>query len=329
MTDIPPRSSSRLAVYAVGGNALSDPALKGAEARSAAEEIMNDVLEDVVDLLEAGIRVVLTHGNGPQVGELLLMEESLFDRRRGTSSNFTPQPLGLDNWVAATQGTLGHEIATNLENILRARGRHEQVVTLLTRVEVDANDSAFNSPTKPIGPIIDDLDTVPSNWEIGITNADAGPRRVVASPKPISIIDSDAIETLISAGAVVLCAGGGGIPVVSSKRGIQGVEAVIDKDRVSALLAVSLNADFLFISTAIDSVKLDFGSDNERNITTMSISEANQYLEDGQFPVGSMGPKIEAMLFAKQNGSEMSVSLCQPGDVIETMRGAAGTTITE
>jgi len=329
MTDISPRSSSRLAVYAVGGNALSDPALKGAEARSAAEEIMNDVLEDVVDLLEAGIRVVLTHGNGPQVGELLLMEESLFDRRRGASSNFTPQPLGLDNWVAATQGTLGHEIATNLENILRARGRHEQVVTLLTRVEVDANDPAFNSPTKPIGPIIDDLDTVPSNWEIGITNADAGPRRVVASPKPISIIDSDAIETLISAGAVVLCAGGGGIPVVSSKRGIQGVEAVIDKDRVSAMLAVSLNADFLFISTAIDSVKLDFGSDNERSITTMSISEANQYLEDGQFPVGSMKPKIEAMLFAKQNGSEMYVSLCQPGDVIETMRGAAGTTITE
>ena len=327
MRDVSQRSSPRLAVYAVGGNALSDPALKGAEARSAAEAIMDDVLEDVVDLLEAGIRVVITHGNGPQVGELLLMEESLFERRRVESSNVTPQPLGLDNWVAATQGTLGHEIATNLDNILQARGRHEQVVTLLTRVEVDANDSAFSQPTKPIGPIIDDLDAVPSNWEIGIT--DVGPRRVVASPKPISIIDSDAIEALISAGAVVLCAGGGGIPVISHNRGIQGVEAVIDKDRVSALLAVSLNADFLFISTAVDSVKLDFGSDNEHRITTMSISEAKQYLEDGQFPEGSMGPKIEAMLFAKQKTPELSVSLCQPGDVIEAMRGVVGTTITQ
>lgn len=329
MVDVPPRSSPRLAVYAIGGNALSDPALKGAEARSAAEAVMDDVLEDVVDLLEAGIRVVMTHGNGPQVGEMLLMEESLFDRRRVETSNFTPQPLGLDNWVAATQGTLGHEIATNLENILRARGRHEQVVTLLTRVEVESDDSAFSQPTKPIGPIIDDLDAVPSNWVIGVTGADAGPRRVVASPKPISIIDSDAIEALISAGAVVLCAGGGGVPVVSHKRGIQGVEAVIDKDRVSALLAVSLNADFLFISTAIDSVKLDFGTDNERSLGTMSIDEANQHLERGQFPEGSMGPKIEAMLFAKQNGSGISVSLCKPGDVIETMRGTAGTTITE
>jgi carbamate kinase len=329
MTDVPLRSSARLAVYAIGGNALSDPALKGAEARSAAEAVMDDVLEDVVDLLEAGIRVVITHGNGPQVGELLLMEESLFERRRVESINFTPQPLGLDNWVAATQGTLGHEIATNLDNILQARGRHEQVVTLLTRVEVDANDSAFSHPTKPIGPIIDNLDAVPSNWKIGITDVDVGPRRVVASPKPISIIDSDAIEALISAGAVVLCAGGGGIPVISHNRGIQGVEAVIDKDRVSALLAVSLNADFLFISTAVDSVKLDFGSDNERQITTMSISEAKQYLDDGQFPEGSMGPKIEAMLFAKQKNPELSVSLCQPGDVIEAMREVAGTTITK
>ncbi len=327
MTDVPMRSSPRLAVYAVGGNALSNPALKGAEAREAAEEIMRDVLEDVVDLLEAGIRVVLTHGNGPQVGELLLMEESLIESRRVSSSKFSDEPLGLDNWVAATQGTLGHEIATNLDNILRARGRHEQVVSLLTRVEVDANDSAFSHPTKPIGPIIDDLDSVPSNWKIGVTSADAGPRRVVASPKPISIIDSDAIEALISAGAVVLCAGGGGIPVISNKGGIEGVEAVIDKDRVSALLAVSLNADFLFISTAVDSVKLDFGSDNERSIQSMSIDEASRFLEDGQFPQGSMGPKIEAMLFAKQNGSKIVVSLCQPGDVIETMRGEAGTTI--
>ena len=329
MSDVPMRKSARLAVYAIGGNALSDPSLCGAEAMQESELVMADVLEDVVDLLEAGMRVVMTHGNGPQVGELLLMEEALFDRRSESSTTPTPMPLGLDNWVAATQGTLGHEIATQLENVLRRRGRHEQVVTILTRVQVAEDDSAFTHPTKPIGPVIDDLDAVPDSWVVGVTNADVGGRRVVASPKPISIVDSDAIATLIDAGAVVLCGGGGGIPVIEKNDGIEGVEAVIDKDRVSALLAVSLNADYLFISTAIDSLKLNFEEDDEENLREMSVSEAKRHLDEGQFPVGSMGPKIEAMLFAKEKVEKMHVSLCRPGDVIDALRGVAGTTITD
>ncbi|HJM19236.1 MAG TPA: hypothetical protein QF802_02115 [Candidatus Thalassarchaeaceae archaeon] len=326
MSDVPERGHQRLAVYAVGGNALSNPSLTGGVAKSAADNVMFSVLEDVVDLLEAGLRVVLTHGNGPQVGERLLMEEALYDRR-AVSNDDAPMPDGLDHWVAATQGTLGHDIATRLDNTLQRRGRHEQVATLLTRVEVSALDPAFSQPTKPIGPVIDDLDAVPKSWSIGVTNRDTGPRRVVASPMPISIIDSDAIEALLSAGAVVLCGGGGGIPVVAEKGGIKGVEAVIDKDRVSSLLATSLKADYLFISTAVDSIMLNFGEDDESKIPQLSVENAKRHLADGQFPVGSMGPKVEAMLFAKESRPGMKVILCKPGDAIGAMRGELGTNI--
>ena len=321
MSDVPSAVSRRLAVYAVGGNALSDPAAAGSAASAAAERAMEAVLEDVVDLLEAGYRVVLTHGNGPQVGEMLLMEEALFDRREGG-----PEPAGLDHWVAATQGTLGHEIATRLDSVLTRRGRHEQVATILTRVEVDRNDPAFAHPSKPIGPLIDDLGAVPEAWHVGVTAA--GPRRAVASPLPQSILDADAINALLKAGAVVLCAGGGGIPVASGKSGFDGVEAVIDKDRVSSLIAQSIGANLLLISTAIDAIRLDFGMPTERKIRNLSISDACSHLDEGQFPAGSMGPKVEAMLAAKQNDPKMVVVLCQPGQALPAIRGEAGTTIT-
>lgn len=312
-----------MAIYAVGGNALSDPALRGDDSKQAANEVMSRVLEDVVDLLESGMRVVITHGNGPQVGELLMMEEALVDLRRHKGEH-SAQPLGLDNWVAATQGTLGHEIATQLDNTLRRRCRHEQVVTLLTRVEVEENDPAFERPTKPVGPSIDDLDQVPETWVLGVTS-DVGPRRLVASPKPISIIDTPAISALIEVGAVVVCGGGGGIPVVSKTGGLIGVEAVIDKDRVSSLLALSLDADYLFISTAVDAVRLNFGEPNEEVVHSLCISEAKNHLANGQFPKGSMGPKIEALVDAKINSEKMGVFLCAPGMAIKTLRGESGT----
>ena len=320
MSDVPSAVSRRLAVYAVGGNALSDPAAAGSDASATAERAMEAVLEDVVDLLEAGYRVVLTHGNGPQVGEMLLMEEALFDRREGG-----PEPAGLDHWVAATQGTLGHEIATQLDSVLTRRGRHEQVATILTRVEVDRNDPAFAQPSKPIGPLIDDLGAVPESWHVGVTAA--GPRRVVASPLPQSILDADAINALLKAGAVVLCAGGGGIPVALGESGFDGVEAVIDKDRVSSLIAQSIGANLLLISTAIDAIRLDFGKPSERKIRKLSVSDATSHLDEGQFPAGSMGPKVEAMLAAKQNDPKMVVVLCQPGQALRAIRGDAGTTI--
>jgi len=320
LSDVPRTSNRRLAVYAIGGNALSDPAAVGSDASAAAEMVMEAVLEDVVDLLEAGYRVVLTHGNGPQVGEMLLMEEALFDNREGG-----PEPAGLDHWVAATQGTLGHEIATRLDSVLTRRGRHEQVATILTRVEVDGSDEAFSQPSKPIGPLIDDLDAIPESWNVGITAA--GPRRVVASPRPQSILDADAIDALLAAGAVVLCAGGGGIPVVSGDSGFEGIEAVIDKDRVSSLIAQSIGANLLIISTAIDTIRIDFGKPSEQILSSLSLAEAATHLDDGQFPAGSMGPKVESMLDAKRHDPKMSVVLCKPGEALPAIRGQAGTSI--
>lgn len=327
MSDVPDRIGRRIAVYAVGGNALSNPIMMGKEGSDeSAQLVMNAVLEDVVDLLEAGFRVVLTHGNGPQVGELLLMEEALYDRRLASSFP-PPSPAGLDNWVAATQGTLGHDIATRLDNTLRGRGRHERVVTLLTRVVVDQHDSAFARPTKPIGPQIDNLDSVPESWVLGVTD-DAGPRRVVASPKPVEIVDLNAIELLLEAGAVVLCCGGGGIPVVVEDGGLRGVEAVIDKDLASSILAVSIAADLFIVSTAVDSIKLDFGTPEERSITSISLTEAQEHLANGQFPPGSMGTKVEAMISAKRGRQKMVVTLCRPGEAMNAIRLEGGTTLT-
>ena len=155
----------------------------------------------------------------------------------------------------------------------------------------------------------------------------AGPRRVVASPLPQSILDADAINALLKAGAVVLCAGGGGIPVALGESGFDGVEAVIDKDRVSSLIAQSIGANLLLISTAIDAIRLDFGKPSERKSRKLSVSDATSHLDEGQFPAGSMGPKVEAMLAAKQNDPKMVVVLCQPGQALPAIRGDAGTTI--
>ena len=296
----------RTVVYAIGGNALSSPTGRGEEESAL---VLAKVMSDVIDLLEAGWRVILTHGNGPQVGHLMSLDAS--------------QPMA--DWVAATQGIIGHSISINLDSILRRRNRPESTAVILTRVEVESGDSAFEFPTKPVGPILSDMQMMTEDWDIAETIN--GPRRVVASPKPISIIDSDAIEALLLAGAVVLCGGGGGIPVIADKGGIKGIEAVIDKDRVSALLATSLNADYLFISTAVDSIKIDFGTEKESNVSSLSVSDATIHLKNGQFPVGSMGPKVEAMIFAKESAPQMKVVLCKPGDAIDAMRGEVGTTI--
>ena len=294
-------------LYAIGGNALSDPLHPEAE-----NDALDAVLDDVFDLLEAGYNVVLTHGNGPQVGQLLLMEESL-----GGS------PEGLDNWVAATQGTIGHDIATRLDGLLSSRFRHEQVACLLTRVAVDADDPAFEKPTKPIGPVISG--DAPDDWVVGQTLK--GPRRLVASPSPIEILDADAIEALLHAGAIVLACGGGGIPVVVDKVGFHGVEAVIDKDRVSSLLAQTLSVDLLIISTAIDSIRVNFGTPEEKALRMVAAADLKAFLAQGQFPAGSMGPKVESLLAAKLAKPSMEVLLCTPGQALAAVRGEAGTTV--
>ncbi|MDP6639773.1 MAG: hypothetical protein QF817_01745 [Candidatus Poseidoniaceae archaeon] len=314
-------AASRIAVYAIGGNALSDPsrAKKGDDSNQEQALVLGKVLADIVDLLEAGYRVVVTHGNGPQVGDLLMLEE-----RATASEDMAHRPrTGLDSWVAATQGIIGHEIALNLDSMLQRRGRPERTAVVLTRVEVAADDPAFDLPAKPVGPVLSDEAVKKEEWDIAATVI--GPRRVVASPLPKMILDSAVIHTLVGQGAVVFCGGGGGIPVIRLDGQLVGIPAVIDKDRFSALLATELSADALLISTAIDSLKTGFCTSSEKSLTEISCADALAGIESGEFPSGSMGPKLSAMVMAKQNIADCEVLLCQPGDALKALRGKSGT----
>jgi len=296
--------AERLAVYAIGGNALTSP--DGSDKKESAL-VLAKVLSDVVDLLEAGWAVVLTHGNGPQVGELLSLEAD----------------HSLDSWVAATQGMIGHELAINLDAILSKRHRPERTAVVLTRVEVDSNDSGFSHPTKPIGPILNDDEIFTNDWDIASTVH--GPRRVVASPRPVKVMDIDVIRQLVALRAVVICGGGGGIPVSIDQDSIHPKAAVIDKDLLSAHLAIELQATALVISTGIDAARIGFGTLNEEVIPELEKDRALSLIESGEFPKGSMAPKVSALIEAFEHG--VKSVLCQPGDALAALRGEAGTTI--
>ena len=298
---------SRTVVYAIGGNALSSPT-GGSEDESAL--VLAKVISDVIDLLEAGWRVILTHGNGPQVGHLMSLDPS----------------QAMDDWVAATQGMIGHSLSINLDSILKRRSRPESTAVVLTRVEVDEMDPGFSTPTKPVGPVLSDKQVMSEDWDIAETKN--GPRRVVASPHPLRILDLDVIKSLVSSNAIVICCGGGGIPVIEKDNHYVGVPAVIDKDRLSALLAKEIQADALIISTAIDSVRTGFGTETEVSHSILTISEARGFLESGEFPAGSMGPKISSLIDAVENVDGLKSVLCQPGDAIKALRGDGGTIIT-
>ena len=298
---------SRTVVYAIGGNALSSPT-GGNEDDSAL--VLAKVISDVIDLLEAGWRVILTHGNGPQVGHLMSLDPS----------------QAMDDWVAATQGMIGHSLSINLDSILKRRSRPESTAVVLTRVEVDEMDPGFSTPTKPVGPVLSDKQVMSEDWDIAETKN--GPRRVVASPHPLRILDLDVIKSLVASNAIVICCGGGGIPVIEKDNHYTGVPAVIDKDRLSALLAKEIEADALIISTAIDSVRTGFGTEKEVSHSILTISEARGYLESGEFPAGSMGPKISSLIDAVENVDGLKSVLCQPGDAIKALRGDGGTIIT-
>lgn len=295
---------TRTVVYAIGGNALSSPTGGGHEESAL---VLAKVMSDVIDLLEAGWRVILTHGNGPQVGHLMALDSS--------------QPM--DDWVAATQGIIGHSLSINLDSILRRRNRPEKTSVILTRVKVDPDDLGFKFPTKPVGPILSDEQVMTEDWDIAETIN--GPRRVVASPSPKEILDLDIIESLIDKNAIVICCGGGGIPVISKDGHFVGVPAVIDKDRLSALLAIQMNVDALIISTAIDSVRTGFGSEDEQKHQKMTIEQAKTHLANGEFPDGSMGPKVTSAIEAVEALTNLKSIICQPGDAVKALRGESGT----
>ena len=299
---------SKIVVYAIGGNALAPP---GGASGDEHAMILAQVMSDVVDLLEADWSVVLTHGNGPQVGKLMTMDADLIHT--------------MDEWVAATQGMIGHTLSLQLNSILSHRHRPERTAVVLTRVLVDADDEAFTFPTKPVGPVLSAEEVMARDWDIATTIN--GPRRVVASPMPMSVLDIDVIRTLVQQRAVVICGGGGGIPIINDEKQFKGVPSVIDKDRLSALLASELGAEALIISTGVEVVFTDFGSDEQKEHRTLSVSQAEKFLAEGHFPEGSMGPKISSMIEAVRHSPKMRSILCKPGDALSALREEAGTTL--
>ena len=299
---------NRVAVYAIGGNALSSPT---GDKDGSSEEVLARVMSDVVDLLEAGWSIVLTHGNGPQVGHLMQLDDNASH--------------SMDSWVAATQGMIGHSLSLNLDSILNKRLRPERTACVITRVEVDPSDRGFQFPTKPVGPVLSDQVVMSADWDIAETKK--GPRRVVASPLPMNVLDLEVIRKLVELKAVVICGGGGGIPVVRREKYFSGVPAVIDKDRLSSLLAIKLQADALIISTAIDCVKTGFGTEKEESHRVLTIEQCENFTSNGEFPEGSMGPKIGSLVEAALHNPNLKSILCQPGDALKALKGEEGTTI--
>jgi len=269
-------------------------------------------MSDVIDLLEMDWSVIITHGNGPQVGHLMELDhESIHS---------------LESWVAATQGMIGHDISMNLQAILQRRLRPERTAVILTRVVVDGNDPAFATPTKPVGPILDSKTVMSADWDIAQTIH--GPRRVVASPKPIQILELDVIRKLVELQAVVICGGGGGVPVIDRDGHHVGVPAVIDKDLLSSRLAIDLKADALIISTDADAVYSGFGTPDAKAIRHLSVVEAGAMDDAGAFPAGSMAPKVKALCSYVDSIHEGQAIFCTPGAVLDALRGEGGTTFT-
>jgi carbamate kinase len=308
-------------VVAIGGNALILDGQRG----SIAEQYDNasETARHIASLVEAGWGVVVTHGNGPQVGFILLRSELTPDD--------APIPkLSLEMSVADSQGGIGHILGQALLNELAERGLPDRAVCVMTHVVVDQDDPAFARPTKPIGPFYskDDADdrAARNGWTM-IEDSGRGYRRIVASPEPLRIVEGAQIRTLVDAGFVVIAVGGGGIAVVETAPGrYRGVEAVIDKDRASALLAADLDVPLLVLSTGVEQVAVHFRQPDERWLDRLTASEARRYLEEGEFPKGSMGPKIEAALrFLDHGGQEVLITT--PAALRRAIAGETGTRV--
>ena len=275
----------------------------------------------IVDMIEQGWNVVITHGNGPQVG---------FIMRRSEIAIAEVPPVPMDYAGADTQGAIGYMFQRAMRNEMNKRGIDREAIAVVTQILVDRNDPAFADPAKPIGSFLDE-DTAnryatEHGWMVR-AEGERGWRRVVPSPRPISILDIGAIETLVDDDYIVIACGGGGIPVYEDEAGVvQGVEAVVDKDFASGLLAQELHAELFVITTEVEQVAVDFGTDSERWLTKMTASEARKHLDDGQFPAGSMGPKIIAILEFLDAGGGAGV-ITNPPNLGRALAGETGTWI--
>lgn len=310
---------AKKAVIAIGGNSL----IKDKDHKTVPDQYAAtaETCQHIADMIENGWDVVITSGNGPQVGFIL---------RRSELAEHELHPVPLDYCGADTQGAIGYMIQRALYNEFHRRGIDKDVASLVTQVRVSKDDSAFSAPSKPIGSFMDEK-TAKSRaelegWDIR-EDSGRGWRRVVPSPIPKEIVELSAIRALINQGIIVYAVGGGGIPVIANENGeLEGIAAVIDKDRASSLLATGLDAEVLIISTAVEKVYLNYGKKNQQSIDKMDHLQAQKYIDEGHFAPGSMLPKIESCIEFIKNGGEMAI-ITDPPNLSRALRGETGTRI--
>lgn len=305
-------------VIAVGGNAILCAGQKGTIEEQ--QENIKLCCKQIADLITAGYRIVLTHGNGPQVGSIVIQND--------IAKKMIPESP-LDICDAQTQGSLGYMLTRGLHNVFKERGIRQNVVTLLSEVVVDEHDPGFTEPTKFIGPFFSEKEALELEKKKGFVmkkDSSRGYRRVVPSPMPLELVEEDAVKILLRHGYLVITVGGGGIPVIKKEDGLFGIEAVIDKDYASALVAEKVEADYFVILTGVSKVAINYGTEQKEDLDYMNLTQCDEYMRQGQFPAGSMGPKIDAARrFVKASGKEAVItSLDSLG---EAMAGKNGTRI--
>ena len=309
----------KLAVVAIGGNSLIEDPKKPDVPHQ--WDAVRETCDHIAQIIAEGWNVVITHGNGPQVGFIL--------RRAEIAAKQGIHDVPLDLIVADTQGSIGYMLQQALDNSLRRLGINRTILTVITQVRVDADDPAFQKPDKPIGGFMTEEEArkfEADGWKV-VEDAGRGWRRVVASPKPLAIQEINAIRALIMNDYLVIAGGGGGIPVVRDEQGnLRGAYAVIDKDRASSLLAQILRADLFIISTGVEKVALNFNRPDQCFLDVMTLAEAQRYMKEGHFAAGSMGPKIEASVeFVRMGGPQAVIT--NPANLVRALRGETGTRI--
>ncbi|MFC2317835.1 MAG: carbamate kinase, partial [Candidatus Saccharibacteria bacterium] len=307
-------------VVALGGNALQK---QGEASSKAQQKVARETVRQILPLIQSGHKVSIVHGNGPQVGNIVLHEEAI---------NTPDVPsLPLDDCGSMSQGLIGFWLQQAFHDAFRQEGMNNKAVSVITQTIVDQNDPAFSNPTKPIGPFYSEEEARKVSEERGyVVKEDAGRgwRRVVPSPKPQEIVEAPVIKTLVDAGVTVISTGGGGIPVLQAEDGsLFGTEAVIDKDFGAALLANMLNADTLLIVTSVDAAKVNFNQPNEASLGEVSIEELQGYIDAGQFAAGSMLPKTQAALKFLAGGANRTAIITSLEKTAEAINGNAGTRI--
>ena len=310
----------RKVVIALGGNAIQS----GDASAEAQQEALNRTAEQLVGFIKNDVEIVIAHGNGPQVGNILLQQKA------GDCEKNPAMPL--DTCGAMSQGMIGYWMENAIDKALKRHGIQKDVATIVTRVVVDQNDPAFENPTKPIGPFYSEEEAKKAMAESGAVfkeDAGRGWRRVVASPKPVSIHEHHVINSLVEAGIITVAVGGGGIPVIETEEELQGIEAVIDKDFAAQKLAELVDADTLIILTGVDNVYINYNQPNQRKLEEVSVAELEEMVKEGHFAPGSMLPKVEAAINFANSKPERQTIITSLDKAFEALEGKAGTIVSK